>query len=388
MTVAFFFNYLNHHQVFVADEMHQLLGDEFVFVATLPLNAKELKGGIDYSTRPYCIVATANDDNHQRAMDYALKADVCVFGACSEEYAVARAIRNPKGLSFEVAERWLKRGWINIASPTLLKWRLNYHRYYRKANFHKLCCSAYAAQDDQRMLAYRDKHYKWGYFTQVDEHFDVEASLGVSTPAPTTLMWCSRFLVWKHPELPVQMAARLKEKGYKFKLLMYGDEGNAAKHDTIYPRTELQKLIEQLGVQDCVTLMGSRPNGEVLDAMRKSDVFLFTSDRMEGWGAVANESLANGCVLVASNAIGSAPYLIREGVNGFMFRSQDVDSLTEKVEWLLAHPTELRKMQIAAYMQMRDVWSPRNAAESLITLINDLQQGHDTSIAEGPCSKT
>lgn len=87
------------------------------------------------------------------------------------------------------------------------------------------------------------------------------------------------------------MAAKLKKKGYKFYIKMYGDEGNAAKYDTIYPRAELLKLIDQLGVQDCVELMGSRPNSEILKAMQESEIFLFTSDKMEGWGAVANESI-------------------------------------------------------------------------------------------------
>ena len=282
----------------------------------------------------------------------------------------------------------LKRGWLNLASPRILKMLLAYHLGgWRNKSIYKLCCSAYAAIDSYKLLSFKNKCYKWGYFTQVDEKNDVEASLDVSTPGSTTLMWCSRFLVWKHPELPVQMAAKLKDKGYKFHIRMYGDEGNAAKHDTIYPRKELQKLIEQLGVQDCVELMGSRPNNEVLDAMRESEIFLFTSDRMEGWGAVANESMANGCVLVASDAIGSSPYLIEDGVNGFMFRSQNADSLSEKVEWLLKHPVERSKMRSAAYTQMRDVWSPRKAAEALLKLIDDLRNGRETSIVTGPCSK-
>ena len=183
------------------------------------------------------------------------------------------------------------------------------------------------------------------------------------------------------------MAAKLKKKGYKFYIKMYGDEGNAAKYDTIYPRAELLKLIDQLGVQDCVELMGSRPNSEILKAMQESEIFLFTSDKMEGWGAVANESMANGCVLVASDAIGSSPYLIEDGVNGFMFHSQDVDSLTQKVEWLLKHPVERKKMRTAAYTTMRDVWSPRKAAEALLKLIDDLKNGRETSIVTGPCSK-
>lgn len=191
----------------------------------------------------------------------------------------------------------------------------------------------------------------------------------------------------KHPELPVQMAAKLKDKGYKFHIRMYGDEGNAAKHDTIYPRKKLQKLIEQLGVQDCVELMGSRPNNEVLDAMRESEIFLFTSDRQEGWGAVANESMANGCALVASDAIGSVPYLIDENRNGLIFHTGDVDSLYSKVKYLLDNPDICKCMAKTARQSMVDIWSPVNAAKSLLTLIDDLQREQECSILKGPCSK-
>lgn len=50
MTVSFFFNYLNHHQVCVADEMYGILGEDFTFVATLPRKGQELKGkGLQYT---------------------------------------------------------------------------------------------------------------------------------------------------------------------------------------------------------------------------------------------------------------------------------------------------------------------------------------------------
>lgn len=386
MKLVFYSLILNHHQACIADEFYRILGDDYAFVETAECH--DSKGATDdYSKRPYLVKAWSSEAEYAKAMRMALEAEVCVFGGY--EALPFEKARMKKGLlSFDMGERMLKRGWLNLASPRILKMVLAYHLGgWRKKPIYKLCCSAYTAPDSYKLLSYKGKCYKWGYFTQVDENLNVEASLDVSTPGPTTLMWCSRFLVLKHPELPVQMAARLKAKGYKFNILMYGDEGNAAKHDTVYPRAELQKMIEQLSVQDCVELMGSRPNGEVLDAMRKSNVFLFTSDRLEGWGAVANESMANGCVLVASDAIGSSPYLIKDGVNGFMFHSQDADSLAEKVEWLLAHPAERKKMQAAAYMQMRDVWSPRKAAAALLTLIDDLKNGRDGSLHEGPCSK-
>jgi glycosyltransferase involved in cell wall biosynthesis len=142
-----------------------------------------------------------------------------------------------------------------------------------------------------------------------------------------------------------------------------------------------------LGVEDVVKFHGALPNEEILEAMRKHDIFLFTSDRNEGWGAVANEAMANGCVLVASDAIGSTPYLIIEGRNGFSFKSEDVESLIDCVKSLLDNPQEMYRMQKEARNTMVNMWSPQKAAEALLTLINDLQNNRECSILNGPCSK-
>ncbi len=377
MKLVFYSNFLNHHQVLVADELFKHLGDDFRFVATLPRDKKELKGGQDYSSRPYCILAAESHKAYDEALWLAKEADVCVFGACSQEYAVERAKQNDYGLSFEVGERWLKRGLINILSPRLREWWWNYQRYYRNKPFYKLCSSAFAAEDDRKMLAYKGRHFKWGYFTQVDENFDLVSKQRKDKP-DTRIMWCSRFLNWKHPELPVLMANKLKCKGYRFKLDMYG---SGEEED----RTK--QLAEKLGVDDVVKFYGALPNAEILKAMREHDIFLFTSDRNEGWGAVANEAMANGCVLVASDAIGSSPYLINDGKNGFLFKSEDVDSLTEKVEILLKNQELMHRMQDEARNTMLELWSPKKAASALLQLIDDLQNERECSIKEGPCSK-
>lgn len=196
--------------------------------------------------------------------------------------------------------------------------------------------------------------------------------------------------MWKHPELPILMAERLKKKGYKFRLDMYGS-GECEEAS--------KKIAESLKLMDVVKFHGAVPNDKVHEAMRISEIFLFTSDRYEGWGAVANESLSEGCVLVASDAIGSSPYLINEGVNGFMFHSSNascsfdnpdelaLDSLCEKVEWLLEHPTERKQMRQNAQRVMQEVWSPVNAAKSLLQLIDDLKNEKDSYVLDGPCCK-
>ena len=390
MKLAFYCNFLNHHQVRVADELYKILGSDYFFIATLPRNKDSLKGGVDYSSRPYCILAGESNDAHEKALELARNADVCVFGACSQEYAVERAKQNDCGLSFEMGERWLKRGLINVLSPTLRRWWMNYMRYYHRKPFYKLCSSAFVAKDDVKLGAYKGRHYKWGYFTGVDCGFDVEASSDVSTSNITPLMWCSRYLMLKHPELPILMAHTLKMRGYHFVLDMFG----SGKYEE-----QAKQLAGKLGVEDMVKFRGSMPNEQLMREMKEHDIFLFTSDRNEGWGAVANESMANGCVLVASDAIGSVPYLVKDGVNGLMCKSAStktsfgnpdqkaLDDLTDKVAWLLDNKEKMKEMQRAAFLTIYNTWSPKRAAQNLLQLIDDLQNGRGTSIKEGLCSK-
>lgn len=378
MKLAFYCNHLNHHQVRVADELYKLLGGEYVFVATLPRNKNSLKGGVDYGSRPYCILAGESQEAYNEAMQLARTAEVCIFGACSQEYAVERARQKHSGLSFEMGERWLKRGWVNVLSPTLRRWWMNYRRYYHNKPFYKLCSSAFVAKDDNKLGAYRERHFKWGYFTRVDDDFIVEASPDISTSNITPLMWCSRYLMWKHPELAVRMAQRLKQEGYRFVLDFYGS-GEFEQ--------QTRDMVASLGLDDVVRFHGAIPNERVLQEMRRHKIFLFTSDRYEGWGAVANEAMSQGCALVGSDAIGSIPYLVEHRRNGMVFKSGDVNSLTRCVKELLDNPSLLDSIRHNAAMTMRTLWSPAVAARNLLQLIDDLQNGRSCSIEEGPCSK-
>lgn len=387
MKIVFYSLILNHHQAAVADVFFNVLGDDYSFVETAACNDK--KGGTeDFSTRPYLLKAWESVDMWNKAMYLAKTADVCVFGGY-ESLPFEKARLQRRLLSFDMSERLLKRGLLNLASPRILKMILAYHfRGWNKQPLYKLCMSAFAKKDQYRLFSFKDKCYKWGYFTQVDENFNVEAAkLDVSASEIVPLMWCGRFLMWKHPELPVLMAKKLKKKGYRFQLNIYGDEGNAAKHDRVYQTRRLEALIENLGIGDCVHLMGGRPNSVILQAMQKSAIYIFTSDCHEGWGVVANEALSNGCALVASDTIGSAPYLVENGYNGFLFESCNVDSLTEKVEWLLTHPQELKRMQHNAYRTMYEQWNPKKAVSAFLKLIDDIQNNRKCTHISGPCSE-
>ena len=390
MKLVFYSIILNNHQANLADEFWGLLGNDYRFVELVEPNEGNAKGGTDdYASRPYLIKAWRSEEEWQEAMRLACYAEVCVFSGL--QALPFQKERMKRGLlSFDMSERWLKRGWVNLFSPVIFRMWLSYQRGgWRRKPLYKLCCSAFAAADQKMVGTFNGRCYKWGYFTKVDK-FDVEASSDVSTSNITPLMWCSRYLMWKHPELPILMAHTLKMRGYHFVLDMFG----SGEYEE-----QAKQLAGNLGVEDVVKFRGTMPNEQLMKEMKEHDIFLFTSDRNEGWGAVANESMANGSVLVASDAIGSVPYLVKDGVNGLMFKSAStktsfgnpdqkaLDDLTEKVAWLLDNKVKMKEMQRAAFLTMYNTWSPKRAAQNLLQLIDDLQNGRETSIKDGPCSK-
>lgn len=379
MTIVYISNYINHHQVPVSDELYHLTNGNYNFVELSPMPEGLTRCGYpDFSSRPYLIQAWKSQTALEDAWKLCLEADVVLFGGHEAlKFQVARA-RMDK-LSFDVSERWLKKGLLNLCSPRLLSNLWYSYTLFNKKNIYKLCASAFAAKDQYFLNTYRNKCFKWGYFTKVDKLSLKERDRENSGHGnELRFMWCARFLKWKHPELPVKLARRLKMRGYKFSIDMFGSGEELEK---------IRMMAREYEVHDVVNFCGNRPNDEILEEMRLHDIFLFTSDRNEGWGAVANEAMSNGCVLVGSDAIGSIPFLLEDGENGCVFKSCDLDSLQQKVEFLLNCPEERKRLSINAYNTITNIWSPQNAARNLLTLIDDLFAGREISIVEGPCSK-
>ncbi len=376
MKLVFYSLILNHHQACVADEFYKLLGDDYAFVETA--KSMDHKGSTeDYSKRPYLLRSWESKEACQKAMSLALHAEVCVFSGY--EALPFENARMRKGLfSFDMGERMLKRGWLNLTSPRILKMVIAYHLgSWGKKPLYKLCSGAFVASDQYKLKSFKGKCYKWGYFTEVnvlkERKFKIKES-----HQPVTLMWCARFLKWKHPEMAVKLAKRLKLEGYNFHLDMYGD-GEM--------KPTIQKLIDAFGLTDCICLKGNVPNEQIQKAMANHDMFLFTSDEEEGWGVVANEAMSNKCCLVGSNKIGAVPYLVKHGFNGMVFKNKSVDSLYQQAKYLMDYPVKRQMMAEQGYQDMLDLWSPKHAAMNLLTLIKDIKNGYLASINEGPCSK-
>lgn len=168
----------------------------------------------------------------------------------------------------------------------------------------------------------------------------------------------------KHPETAIKVAERLKRDGFDFQLKIVG---YGALKEKVHSEVRLR------GLSDCVLIQDAVPPDEVHKLMSQADIFLATSDYHEGWGVTINESLAEGCCVVASKSMGSVPFLINHGVNGFICDWKDVDSFYNYTKMLITD-TELREsMSKEASESMKNSFSPLVAAERFVNYCNGIQ---------------
>lgn len=368
---------LNIHQVGVADELYRLTNGHYWFVQTEMLAESDKKGGDrDFSGRPYLVLAASGKEQYEYAMQLIREADVMLFDDLHLEYLKERIATGR--LTFNLGERWFKRGIINLLSPRLLRQQWFYHTHCHGKPFYNLCASAYAAGDFAKMFSFRGKCFKWGYFTAVPKLDMVSVQSAKRNASTVRILWVARFLQLKHPERMLQLASQLRDIGVDFCIDMIGV---GPEYDNI------ATIINIMGLQDYVHLLGVMPNNKVMEEMRIHDIFCFTSDRNEGWGAVLNEAMSNGCCPVSSIDAGSTLYLIKDGINGFYFDLKKKDDLFNKVMWLIEHPEERERMSIEAYRTLCEIWSSKNAAKCLYQLCGAMLEGKEYDIADGPCSK-
>lgn len=375
MKIVFVSNFLNHHQLPISEDFIKNIVD-YNFIATEQLAEEQRNLGYEDMNKAYDFVIPTydNEENYKIAMQKCTEADVVIIGTAPIGF-VKQRIKQGK-LTFIYTERIYKMGY---------KWyKLPIHflrfvkKYYRKRNVYLLCSSAFTAADFAKTFTFFNKAYKWGYFPEVKKYDNIDEV--ISQKKKNTILWVGRIIDWKHTEKAVEVAKRLKADGYDFSLNIIG---------TGEKEEEIKALIAEYGLNDCVTMLGSMPPEKVREYMEQSEIFLFTSDRQEGWGAVLNESMNSGCAVVASHAIGSVPFLVKDGENGFIYKDSDIDDLYNKVKLLLDDPEKRKKMGANAYDTLITQWNAENAAKRFVELAGAIINGNKKPdiFADGVCSK-
>ena len=376
MIVTFYSNYLTHHQIPFCLELYRRKDVEFYFVSTMPMEEERKAGGWGLNqSYPFEIKAYASEQDKKRACDLALISDVVIIGSAPEEFVSLRMKHADKKLTLRYSERFYKTGrWRAISPRGMLSRYKTYFRYLNKP-LYMLCASAYTAGDLALLGSYLGRCFKWGYFPKTYE-YDVDKLL--QSKEKNTIVWVARLIDWKHPEIPVLVAKSLIEKGYNFSLNMIG----------VGPLKEkIEKLISDNGLSSYLNLLGAMSHEEVRGYMEKCSIFLFTSDKNEGWGAVLNEAMNSACAVVANEQIGAVPFLLKNGQNGLTFKKNKVKKITALIEDLFVDDEKRQMLAKNAYKTITEEWCAKVSAERLIKTIENLLNGKKTYYKDGPLSK-
>lgn len=362
MKAAFVSNYINHHQIPFCNAMDRLLEGGFTFVQTEPMEEQRVRMGWHREESPEYVRCFYEEEAYCRQL--IRECDVVLFGGTDEESYIAERLEAGAPV-IRISERLYKAGQWKAVSPRGLQKKYRDHIRYRKAPVYLLCAGAYVPSDFHLIRAYPGKMYCWGYFPET-RHYEVETLLGEKGYGEDKipyLLWAARMIDWKHPELPLETARYLKGKKRKFHMDIIGD-GEL--------RPAMEALAESYGIKDCVSFLGYQPPEAVRAAMEKADIFLFTSDRQEGWGAVANEAMNSACALVADHMIGAIPYLVRSGKNGLIYRDGKSDQLFGLTERMVIDKIYCKQIGREAYRTITEVWNAENAAAALLRLMKRL----------------
>jgi glycosyltransferase involved in cell wall biosynthesis len=375
MTFTFVSNYINHHQIPLCEAIYQKLGNNFTFIQTMPMEQERVDMGwsVDVDKLPYVECLYRQEENCVRKI---MDSDVVLFGWSEREDIVARRLKSGR-TTLRVSERLYREGQWKAISPRGLIAKYHEHIKYRRKNVCMLCAGAYTASDFHLIGAYPGKLFKWGYFTALRTYTEEQFASMKRQDGKLHIVWAGRFIPLKHPEYVVRLAAALRKKGFAFHVHMLGDG-------------ELKKQIEgnvsAQGLTDSFTFYGYTEPEKVRDVMETCHIHLFTSNYLEGWGAVVNEGMNSGCVEVVNAQVGAAPYLIRHDENGLVYPNDSYERMEELVLDLFAHWDEKKQMGYVAYETIRDTWNASHAAEELLRFVEELQRGSIVPAGQGPLS--
>jgi len=224
---------------------------------------------------------------------------------------------------------------------------------------------------------------------------------------PFRILWVGRMLNWKRVDTLIRAAGILLADGRRvhLKLVGHGPEetrlrklanGINNRQQEIVLKRETSKGKRCANFEERVVpqassleipvsasptnpLMDSRTNelgpitfhppvpiAEVRRLMREADVYVLPSNGCEGWGAVVNEAMEEGCPVVATRDSGAGATLIRDDETGLLFRSGNAAELSDKIRRLMDDPESARRIRLAGQASIRARWSPSEAAGAMV----------------------
>lgn len=341
MRVVFYFASISPHQSPLAREVAERVGDDnfrYVYVNILSADRRKMGWCVD-SVGTECV-----DIKLVEARTWLESADVMLTGIRDLDLFERRGARGLK--TFYTSERWFKPslGRLRMLHPAFWKMAHRFVYLVKKGSVTYLPCGVWAARDMAWLCARGEERRKileelkrpgswrpmepigcawmrmWGYFVAPSDGATPRQT-GIKPRRAVRVLWVGRLLAWKRVDTLFRAVAACLER-FPIELTVVGDGPE---------RGALEKLGRRLFARHptALTFRHSVPIGEVRTLMRSHDVYALPSNGYEGWGAVVNEALEEGMIVLGTRQAGACVTMLDER---FLFDEGDVQALSRLLE--------------------------------------------------------
>ncbi len=256
----------------------------------------------------------------------------------------------PKGFSFRKMLRRIALTWVYR--------HVDYALYVGKAN--KAYYLAHGLRENQLIFApHAIDNERFSVFSEEGKAF-VEGTrkmLGIR-PEDSVFLYCGKFYNVKN--LPMLIDAFKGIESDSLHLILVGNG-------------ELEDELKRVASSDHRIHFLPFQNQTLMPAVyRLADVFCLPSVS-ETWGLAVNEAMASSRAVLVSDKCGCAADLVQNGVNGYVFRSDDIEDLKDKMQMLIKQRDRINKYG-AASNKMISRWNFESIRVAITQLLSSIEK--------------
>jgi glycosyltransferase involved in cell wall biosynthesis len=206
-------------------------------------------------------------------------------------------------------------------------------------------------------------------FRATREPHEVRARLGIKNSERLISLF-GNIQQWKGQETLVKACIRLKKKYNRIRCVLFGD---IIQED--YAR-QIRHLVENEKLGDTFLFAGY--TNEVANWMNASDVVVHASVQPEPFGRVLIEAMAIGKPIIGAD-IGAVPEIIENTVSGLLFEPGNDEQLANRIDFLLSHPNEARRLGKNGQRRVRTLFNVQQQMNVIERLYEDVLHPHAQS---------
>lgn len=343
-------NYLSIHQVDIADTFFRLLGDDFRFVSCQ--RPSGMKAGLaDFENRPY-VVHAYEEGGREAIQGLIQNAELCLLAPYEPCWSMAKARKLPTFISTERIFKSERQERGLVPALRLAHIHMMYRAFPKNGSY--LLCSSYGTREDfLRAKLFGGRCLRWGYFPKVERK-------PRSPGEGIRLLWSGRCVRFKHPELAIDALSYLKSH----------DCPSVEMDLVLADSDEREKFMSEHrdSLNDpSVRVHGTLSHEALIGLMRSADLYLFTSDGREGFGAVLYEAMATGSCCIANVEAGATKLISKDRETAIHYH--DRDSFYEALAWAVSHIEEARAIGARAKEFITKKYSAETATKNLIAFV-------------------